>query len=139
MMQIFNITGCNRLHHYIEYLQDQQRVWKWKKDWESDGEIEYDEHEGFESSEGKGSEAFDDAGNTIDDYDDFEGGGNTEVVAFGSRGAPWNIWITYDNGQIIYFEDDEDSWTVKIVGEKPENIADYQAVLEVIRILLNCQ
>ena len=62
---------------------------EWKKDWKSDGEIEYDEHEGFESSERKGSEAFDDAGNTIDDYDDFDGGGNTEVVAFGSRGAPW--------------------------------------------------
>ena len=107
-----------------------------KDEW-SDGEIEYDDKEGFEDSDGKGSEAFDENDNTIEDYDDFEGGGSTEVVGFGSIRGPSDITITYENQKEVVFESSGGgSWTVKIADGQPESIPDYEAVLVLVRTLL---
>ena len=107
-----------------------------KDDW-SDDEIEYDEHEWSGSSEGKSSQDFDDKDNPIVDYDDFEGGGITEVVAFGSSYGPYDITITYENQKGVVFESDEgDSWTVKIDDGQPETIPNYEEVLVLVRKLL---
>ena len=110
-----------------------------KDEW-SDREIEYDDNEWSGSSEGKSSVAFDANDNTIENYGDFEGGGDIQVVDFGSIYGPSSLTITYENDQEVVFESSGgDSWTVKIADGQPEKIADYQAVLEVTRILLNCQ
>jgi len=107
-----------------------------KDDW-SDDEIEYDDKEGFEDSDGKGSEAFDVNDNTIEDYDNFEGGGSTEVVGFGSIRGPSDITITYENQKEVVFESSGGgSWTVKIADGQPESIPDYEAVLVLVRTLL---
>ena len=106
-----------------------------KNEWSND-KIEYDELEGFEDSEGKASEAFDDKGNTIGNYDDFEGGGSTDIVSFGSSYGPSAITITYENDKKIVFEFSSRSWTVKIADGEPVAVGDDQAVLVLVRKLL---
>ena len=106
-----------------------------KNEW-SDDKIEYDEQEGFEDSEGKASEAFDDKGNTIGNYDDFEGSGSTDIVSFGSSYGPSAITITYENDKKIVFEFSSRSWTVEIADGKPEAVGDDEAVLLLVRKLL---
>ena len=108
-----------------------------KDEW-SDGEIEYDDNEWSGSSEGKSSVAFDENDNSIEDSDNFEGGGDTEVVDFGSIYGPSCLTITYENDQEVVFESSGDgSWTVKIADGQPESIPDYEAVLVLVRTLLN--
>ena len=107
-----------------------------KDDW-SDGEIEYDDKEGFEDADGKGSEAFDVNDNTIEGYDNFQGDGSTEVIGFGSIGGPSEITITYENQKEVVFESSGGgNWTVKIADGQPESIPDYEAALELVRALL---
>ena len=107
-----------------------------RKTW-SDNEIEYDELEGFEDSEGKASEAFDDTDNTIVNYDVFEGGGSTDVVSFGSSYGPSAITITYENDKKIVFEfSSYRNWTVKIADGEPVAVGDDEAVLVLVRKLL---
>ena len=106
-----------------------------KNEWSND-KIEYDEQEGFEDSEGKASEAFDDKGNTIGNYDDFEGGGSTDIVSFGSSYGPSAITITYENDKKIVFESSYRNWTVKIADGEPEAVGDDEAVLVLARNLL---
>ena len=105
-----------------------------KNEWSND-KIEYDEQEGFEDSEGKASEAFDDKGNTIGNYDDFEGGGSTDIVSFGSSYGPSAITITYENDKKLVFEFSS-YWTVKIADGEPEAVGDDEAVLVLVRKLL---
>jgi hypothetical protein len=108
-----------------------------RKAW-SDNEIEYDELEGFEDSEGKASEAFDDMDNTIVNYDDFEGGGSTDVVSFGSSYGPSAITITYENDKKIVFEySSYSNWTAKITDGEPEAFGDDEAVLKLVRNILH--
>ena len=110
---------------------------EWKKDWESDGEIEFDEHEGFDSSEGKSSEAFDENDNPIEDSDDFSSYGDSEITAFGSIFGPSDITITYENQKEVVFESNGGgSWTVKIADGELDSIPDYEAALELVRNLL---
>ena len=107
-----------------------------KDEW-SDEEIEYDDKEGFEDSVGKSSEAFDENDNTIEDYDDFESGGSTEVVGFSSSYGPSDINITYENQKEVVFESSGGgSWTVKTADGQPETIPNYEAVLVLVRKLL---
>lgn len=108
-----------------------------KNEWSND-EIEYDELEGFEDSEGKASEAFDDKENNIGNYDDFEGGGSTDIVSFGSSYGPSAITITYENQKVVVFESSGGgSWTVKTADGQPETIPNYEEMLKLVRKLLD--
>ena len=107
-----------------------------KNEWSND-KIEYDEQEGYEDSEGKASEAFDDKGNTIGNYDDFEGSGSTDIVSFGSSYGPTAITITCENDKKLVFEfSSYRNWTVRIADGEPVAIGDDDAVLVLVRNLL---
>ena len=98
--------------------------------------ISYDEMN-FDSSRGIGSATFDDSNNEITKYDEFEGGGDTEVIYLESEYEPTEITITYENDQKVVFDrTGTDSWTLKIAEETPQNVPDYQAVLMLVRTLL---
>ena len=49
-----------------------------------------------------GGDAFDENDNTIEEYDDFESGGSTEVIAFGSRYGPSNITISKKDKEVVF-------------------------------------
>ena len=101
--------------------------------------ISYDEIN-FGSSRGIGSATFDDSDNEITKYDEFEGGGDTEVIYLESEYKPTEITITYENDQKVVFDrTGTDSWTVKIAEKNPKNVPDYQAVLLLVRTLLGKQ
>ncbi len=107
-----------------------------KDEW-SDDEIKYDEQEGFESSMGKSADAFDENDNPMGDYDEFLGGGETEVIAFSSMSGPSNITITKKNDKEVVFEPSKgDSWTMKTADGQPQTIPNYKEVLVLVRKLL---
>jgi len=103
---------------------------------EDESNISYDEMEFF-SSRGINSTQFDDSDKEITKYDEFEGGGDTEVIYLESEYEPTEITITYENDQKVVFDrTGTDSWTVKIALEPSKNVPDYQAVLLLVRTLL---
>jgi hypothetical protein len=103
---------------------------------EDESNISYDEME-FSSSRGINSTQFNVNGKEITKYDEFEGGGDTEVIYLESEYEPTAITITYENGQKVVFDrTGTDNWTVKIALEPSKNVPDYRAVLMLVRTLL---
>ena len=98
--------------------------------------ITYDDMD-FSSSDGKGSDAYDENDKEITEYDEFNGGGDTEVICLESRYNPTEITVNFKKEKSVIFENSEnETYTVKITGEAIGVLKNYKDVLMVVRTLL---
>jgi hypothetical protein len=107
-----------------------------KKNWKNK-HISYDDLEGMDSTEGKGSTDYDSKGNIINGVDDFEGCGDTEVTGFESSYGASSISVCFKGGKEIRFENSENDWVATLVDGVNRRVGSYEEVIEVIKILGN--
>ena len=106
-----------------------------KKNWK-DKDIAYDDFEGLESIEGKGSTDYDKKENKLKQIEDFEGVGDTEVISFESGYGPSYISINFSSGEEIKFEKSEDNWTAILADDDKRNIGSYEELETVIKNII---
>ena len=98
--------------------------------------ITYDDID-FSSSDGKGSNVYDENDKEITEYHEFNGGGDTEVICLESTYKPTEITVNFKKEKSVIFENSEnENYTVKITGEAIGVLKNYKDVLMVARTLL---
>ncbi len=100
--------------------------------------ITYDDMN-FSDSRGIGSTAYDTNNKEITKYDEFQGGGDTEVIYLNSTYKPSDINVNFKSKKNVTFDridSENENYTVKITGETIGVLEDYSDVLMVVRTLL---
>ena len=103
--------------------------------WKSD-QISYDEFEGFESSEGKGSSNYDSKGKELKKVKKFSGNGDTEIINFGSELGPSEIKIDFKGNKEMIFSIVRLNWTV-VLEDGQRSLENYSQVINVIKKVIS--
>ena len=93
----------------------------------------------FSDSRGIGSTAYDTNNKEITEYDEFQGGGDTEVIYLNSTYKPTEITVNFKSKESVIFDNvnsENENYTVKITGETIGVLKNYSDVLMVVRTLL---
>ena len=93
----------------------------------------------FSDSRGIGSTAYDTNNKEITEYDEFQGGGDTEVIYLNSTYKPTEITVNFKSKESVIFDNvnsENENYTAKITGETIGVLKNYSDVLMVVRTLL---
>ena len=137
----YNKTGGDLIWNLPDSTDDffnalEKIEWVESEDEDVKDTITYDDMD-FSSSDGKGSNAYDENDKEITEYDEFNGGGDTEVICLESTYKPTEITVNFKSEKSVIFENSEnENYTVKITGEAIGVLKNYKDVLMVVRTLL---
>ena len=137
----YNKTGGDLIWNLPDSTDDffnalEKIEWVESEDEDVKDTITYDDMD-FSSSDGKGSNAYDENDKEITEYDEFDGDLDLDVIYLESRYKPTEITVNFKSEKSVIFENSEnENYTVKITGEAIGVLKNYKDVLMVVRTLL---
>ena len=138
----YNKTGGDLIWNLPDSTDDffnalEKIEWVESEDEDVKDTITYDDMD-FSSSDGKGSNAYDENDKEIIEYTyNLNPYSDTEVIYLESRYKPTEITVNFKSEKSVIFENSEnENYTVKITGEAIGVLKNYKDVLMVVRTLL---